>query len=70
MLAHLWKAKIGFFGYAHDTDEIFLLTEPAGPPGAERVICVLWTGSHYELLILSTEAWTEAQKLEPDMAGS
>ena len=61
-MAHCLNAKIVCFGYLHNTNEVFLLTEPAGPSTAEHAIVVLWTGVHYDLLIMSPEAWNLAQK--------
>ena len=61
-IAYHFKVKIGTFGLHRHSDEVFLLIPPAGPPGTKEAITLLWTGDHYELLIMRPETWDRAQK--------
>ena len=66
-ISFYWKVRI-VFGHDHDAESVFLLTEPAGPPepagplDAVPAILVLWTGGHYELLVMTSETSDEAKK--------
>ena len=62
LISYAWKVTIAIF--ATRSGKYFLLVEPVKPPGVslERRICVLWTGSHYDLLLVSRDQWAKAQE--------
>jgi hypothetical protein len=60
VMAFHWKVRVAFFALTECKKQVFLLCDPAGPQGATARICLLWTGSHYELLVLDDAAWMRA----------
>ena len=62
LISHAWKITVAIF--AKRSGKYFLLCEPVKPPGVspEHRICVVWTGSHYDLLLVSRDQWAKAQE--------
>ena len=59
-MAFKWGVRIGFFVMTRSRAELFLLCEPAGPSDADARLCLLWTGTHYEVLFMDDAAWKRA----------
>ena len=59
-MAFHWGVRVAFLALTESRDEVFLLCDPAGPQDATGRICLLWTGSHYELLVMDDAAWKRA----------
>ena len=60
VMAFHWKVRVAFFALTECKEEVFLLCDPAGPQDATARICLLWTGLHYEILVLDDAAWMRA----------
>ena len=67
VLVAIWKVQIGFFGQTETG--VVLLQEPLGYDKGSY-ISVLWSGGHYDLLILDTDQWLHAQQFLPDGTGA
>ena len=66
-MAAIWKVQVGFFGLTGTG--VVLLQEPLGYDKGSY-ISVLWSGGHYDLLILDTDKWLHAQQFLPDRTGA
>jgi hypothetical protein len=56
VMAYRWNVRIALFAMNASSEELFLLFEPAEPRNAEARVCLLWTGTHYDLLVLDDAA--------------
>ena len=63
LISYDWKAVVAIF-LKTSVGKYVLLCEPVVPPEAnpERRICVVWSGTHYDLLLVPLEEWTKAQQ--------
>ena len=57
VMAYHWNVRIAFFAMTASGEELLSLFEPAGPRNVEARICLLWTGTHDDLLVLDDAAW-------------
>ena len=64
VMAFHWGVRVGFFAMTEGEVEVFLLCAPAGPTDSHARICLLWTGTHYEVLQLDDATWQTACSLE------
>ena len=58
-VASLWKLDIFFF-VLHSDMSLTLTCEPIRPNGAQGSVCLLWTGTHYDLLRFEPGVLAEA----------
>ena len=56
IMGQLWQMQVAFFLELHAGGNVKMMTEPVGT-GERGRICLLWRGSHYELLSLSDLVW-------------
>ena len=56
LISHDWKITVAIFATTC-SGKYFLLCEPVKPPGVspEHRICVVWTETHYDLLLVSSD---------------
>ena len=57
IIAVKWKVQVVFFLDLPGGD-VAMMTEPVGT-GETRRICVLWRGTHYDLLLVRAEVWAQ-----------
>ena len=60
VIAFHWGVRVGFFARCLGREEVFLLLDPVGPEGAVHRIALLWTGGHYEALVMDNACWKKA----------
>jgi hypothetical protein len=60
VMAYHWNVRIAVCAMTASREELFLMFELVGPRNAEARVCLLWTGTHYVLLVLDDGAWTSA----------
>ena len=60
VMAFQWGVRVGFFVMTNDRKELFLLCDPARLVDSNARICLLWTGTHYEVLFMDDAAWEMA----------
>ncbi len=65
VIAFHWGVRVGIF--ARSREEFFLLCDPVGPQHAAARICLFWTGTHYEVLVMDDAQWKKA--CTPSVAG-
>ena len=63
LISYDWNIIVAIF-VRTSVGKYVLLCEPVMPPGANPAhrICVVWSATHYDLLLVPPEEWTKAQQ--------